>query len=114
MPPPTPQLTQAIRHLLVGFLGACLCAASNGVRAGDVQVAVAANFTAPAKEIAAAFAGKTGHHVVLSFGATGGLYTQITQDAPFEVFLAADEAHSILHPGAFDAALHRKTLPEAS
>jgi molybdate transport system substrate-binding protein len=29
--------------------------------------------------------------VVLSFGSTGQLFTQITQDAPFEVFLAADE-----------------------
>ena len=27
----------------------------------------------------------------LSFGSTGQLFTQITQDAPFEVFLAADE-----------------------
>ena len=60
--------------------------------ADEVSVAVAANFTAPAKEIAAAFEKKSGHRAVLSFGATGGLYTQITQDAPFEVFLAADEA----------------------
>ena len=29
--------------------------------------------------------------VVLSFGATGALYTQITQGAPFEVFLSADD-----------------------
>ena len=60
--------------------------------ADDVPVAVAANFTASVKEIAAAFAKKTGHNAILSFGATGALYTQITQDAPFEVFLAADEA----------------------
>jgi molybdate transport system substrate-binding protein len=59
-------------------------------RADDVLVA--ANFAAPVKEIAAAFEKTNGHHAVLSFGATGGLYTQITQDAPFEAFLAADEA----------------------
>lgn len=58
--------------------------------AGEVHVAVAANFTEPAKEIAAAFKEKTGHDAVLSFGATGQLYTQITQDAPFGVFLSAD------------------------
>ena len=33
---------------------------------------------------------KTGDSVVFSFGATGGLYTQISQGAPFEVFFSAD------------------------
>ena len=60
--------------------------------AGQTNVAAAANFTEAAKEIATAFKAKTGHDVALSFGATGQLYTQITQSAPFEVFLAADEA----------------------
>lgn len=58
--------------------------------AGEVSVAVAANFTKPAKEIGAAFTARTGDTVVFSFGATGALYTQITQAAPFEVFLSAD------------------------
>jgi molybdate transport system substrate-binding protein len=52
----------------------------------------AANFTEPAKEIAAAFKAKTGHDAVLSFGASGQFYTQITQGAPFQVFLSADDA----------------------
>lgn len=58
--------------------------------AGEVRAAVASNFTAAAKEIARAFAAETGHRVILSFGATGQLFTQITQGAPFDVFLAAD------------------------
>ncbi len=58
----------------------------------DVSVAVAANFTKPAEEIGAAFTAKTGDTVSFSFGATGALYAQITQAAPFEVFLAADDA----------------------
>jgi molybdate transport system substrate-binding protein len=58
--------------------------------AADVQVAVAANFTEPAKEIAAAFEAKTHDHLVLSFGSSGQFYTQVTQGAPFEVFLSAD------------------------
>lgn len=58
----------------------------------EVKVAVAANFTEPAKEIAAAFEKSTGNKVVLSFGATGQLYAQITQGAPFEIFIAADKA----------------------
>ncbi len=61
------------------------------VLAGDVQVAVAANFTAPMKIIAADFEKDTGHKVVLTFGATGRFYAQITNGAPFEVFLSADD-----------------------
>jgi len=60
--------------------------------AGEVKVAVAANFTDAAREIAAAFAAETGHGAVMSFGSTGQLYAQISQEAPFEVFLAADTA----------------------
>lgn len=59
--------------------------------AAETNVAVAANFTDAAKEIAAAFKQKTGHEAVLSFGATGQLYAQITQDAPFQVMLSADD-----------------------
>jgi molybdate transport system substrate-binding protein len=59
--------------------------------AADVQVAVAANFTAPMKRIAADFEKDSGHKAVLSFGATGKFYAQITNGAPFEVFLAADD-----------------------
>ena len=58
--------------------------------ADDVPVAVAANFTEPVKEIAAAFTAKTGDHVILSFGSSGQFYTQITQGAPFQVLLSAD------------------------
>ena len=59
-------------------------------RAAEVSAAVAANFTRPAEEIGAAFTAATGDTVSFSFGATGGLYTQISQGAPFEVFLSAD------------------------
>ena len=58
--------------------------------AAETQVAVAANFTEPAKEIAAAFAKATGHTATLSFGASGTFYTQIAHGAPFEVLLSAD------------------------
>jgi molybdate transport system substrate-binding protein len=59
--------------------------------AAEVQVAVAANFTAPMKLIAAAFEKSSGHKAVLSFGATGKFYAQVASGAPFEVLLAADE-----------------------
>jgi molybdate transport system substrate-binding protein len=59
--------------------------------ADEVQVAVAANFTAPMKVIATDFEKATGHKAVLSFGSTGKFYAQIKNGAPFDVFLAADD-----------------------
>jgi molybdate transport system substrate-binding protein len=59
--------------------------------AAETNVAVAANFTDAAKEIAAAVKAKTGHQAVLSFGSSGQLYTQITQGAPFQIMLSADD-----------------------
>jgi len=81
-----------MRRSLIAGLFAALAAfvAALPASAADVQVAVAANFTEPAKEIAAAFQARTGHHAILSFGSSGQFYTQITQGAPFEVFLSAD------------------------
>lgn len=63
-----------------------------GVQAADVRIAVAANFTDAVKAIGAAWENKSGHKAVFSFGATGQLYAQISQGAPFDVFLSADQA----------------------
>lgn len=70
-------------------------ALSIAARAEVVHVAVAANFTAPAKALAEVFASTTGHEARLSFGATGAFYTQIKNGAPFDVLLAADDARPI-------------------
>ena len=64
------------------FAGALAFATALPARAGETNVAVAANFTDAANELAQVFKEKTGHEAILSFGSTGQLYTQITQDAP--------------------------------
>ncbi|MDZ4251582.1 MAG: molybdate ABC transporter substrate-binding protein [Sulfuritalea sp.] len=74
----------ALFLLLLACLGRAACA-------GEVQVAVAANFAAPAKLIAAAFEKDTGHKAQLAFGGTGKFYAQIRNGAPFDVLLAADD-----------------------
>lgn len=74
-------------------LTACLIAmllTALPVRAETATIAVAANFTAVAEALAGRFTAETGHELRLSFGATGALYGQISQAAPFDVFLAAD------------------------
>ncbi len=73
------------------FVLAALIGVTSLARAEEVQVAVAANFTAPMQKIAAEFEKDTGNKLSLSFGATGKFYAQIKNGAPFEVLLAADD-----------------------
>jgi molybdate transport system substrate-binding protein len=73
------------------LVGVTALLAATLAHAGEVQVAVAANFTAPMKLIAAEFEKSTGHKAQLSFGSTGKFYAQIKNGAPFEVLLAADD-----------------------
>jgi len=76
------------RSFVVSFVVALIAAAP--ALAAQVSVAVAANFTEPAKEIAAAFKAATGHTALLSFGSSGQFYAQMAHGAPYEVFLSAD------------------------
>jgi molybdate transport system substrate-binding protein len=59
--------------------------------AAEVKVAVAANFAQTMKEISTVFEKDTGHKLAITQGSTGKLYAQISQGAPFEVFLSADD-----------------------
>jgi molybdate transport system substrate-binding protein len=84
-------VTSIVRRLIVvAFASLWVAGAATPVLAEEVTVAVAANFTEPAKEIAAAFEKATGDKITLSFGSSGQFYTQIANGAPFEVFLSAD------------------------
>ena len=74
------------------FLAFALLLTALPALAAEVSVAVAANFTAPMKQIAAAFERDTGHKAVLAFGSTGKFYAQIVHGAPFQMLLAADDA----------------------
>ncbi len=62
-----------------------------GAGAEQIRVAVATNFAAPMKQIALLFERQSGHRLALSSGATGALFAQISNGAPFDVLLAADE-----------------------
>jgi molybdate transport system substrate-binding protein len=75
--------------------------------AAEAQVAVAANFAEPIKAIAAVLEKTTGHQLKISTGASGAIYTQIKNGAPFDVFLSADterpallEKEGLAQPGS--------------
>ncbi|XOV82573.1 MAG: molybdate ABC transporter substrate-binding protein [bacterium] len=53
-------------------------------------IAVATNFRTTADQLVAAFTRTHRHQLIVVSGATGKLFNQITQGAPFDVFLSAD------------------------
>ena len=73
------------------LIAAALAALTLAAQAGEVTVAVAANFAGPLAKIGEGFTAATGHTLKLSAGATGKFYTQIIAGAPFEVLIAADD-----------------------
>jgi molybdate transport system substrate-binding protein len=93
---------------LMSALSALLCAAfaHTAAHAAEAQVAVAANFAEPIKAIAAVLQKTTSHTLKISTGASGAIYTQIRNGAPFDAFLSADnerpellEKDGLAHPG---------------
>ena len=75
--------------LLAGSV--CWASVVTPVSAGELMVAVAANFQRPMQAIAASFERESGHALILSFGATGSFYAQIKNGAPYQVLLSADQ-----------------------
>lgn len=76
-------------------------------KADTAQIAVAANFAEPLKALATELERTTGHTLLITAGATGKLYAQIKNGAPFDVLLAADvlvpqtlEAEGMTQPGS--------------
>ena len=79
------QLTMRLASVLIALGFFCQA------HAAEVRVAVAANFNGAMLKIAAEFEKDTQHKAVLVSGSTGAFFHQITQGAPFDVLLAADD-----------------------
>lgn len=80
-------MTFVLRALITAV---AIYAMAQSVHAGQAQIAVAANFAEPMKAVQAVLEKTTGHTLKVSVGATGKLYTQISNGAPFDVLLSAD------------------------
>ena len=101
MPLPRRCLSPALLALLLLFAPAA--------QAGKALVAVAANFKTTAEVLAADFEAASGHELVLISGSTGKLFTQISNGAPFDVFLAADALRPLKVAQAGGSVLPPKT-----
>ena len=73
-----------------GALGLVALLAPAPAHADEALVAVAANFASAIEAIGGAFAKDTGHTIQVTTGATGKLYAQIGEGAPFAILLSAD------------------------
>lgn len=78
---------QSFKKLIAGI---ALSVFIVSAQAGEVSVAVAANFAATLEKLAKVFEVESGHKVLISSGSTGKLYAQIKSGAPFDIMLAAD------------------------
>ena len=79
-----------MKSIRSGLLGALLALLLPVAQAGEVSVAVAANFTGPMEKIAPAFEQATGHRALIAYGTVGKFYAQIRNGAPFDVLVSAD------------------------
>ena len=77
---------------VLGLL-ALTVAAIPSAGAGEALVAVAANFSDTMDELKARFEAATPHRLRIALGSTGRLYAQVVNGAPYDVLLAADQAH---------------------
>lgn len=76
----------------LALLALSLCLLLPNAQAGQVLVAVAANFAEVVDRLKPEFERQTGHVLVATTGSTGKLYAQIKAGAPFQVMLSADVA----------------------
>jgi molybdate transport system substrate-binding protein len=72
------------------FWSSQLCIAS--AVAEQSNIAVATNFRMPAQSLVDVFHQSSEHRITVVVGSTGKLFTQIMHGAPFDIFMAADQA----------------------
>ena len=80
-----------IYRIIIAFILIILMSSFSAFAEEKISVAVAANFISAFKELAADFEAKTKIKVEGTFSSTGNLYSQITNGAPYDLFLSADE-----------------------
>jgi|SRR5208283_5430301 len=91
--------------LLLLFITSCAWAFA----AEQITVAGAADLNYALTELAHQFESTTGTKVVLSFGSSGNLFSQIQNGAPFDLFFSADEEYptKLAAAGAVDGSTLR-------
>ncbi len=83
-------MNQSCKYCLL-FLSALLwLTVAQAVQAEEIRVAAASNFRNTGRMLAEQFNASHSEQVVMIFGSSGKLYSQISKGAPFDVLLSAD------------------------
>src|SRR5882672_8564003 len=61
--------------------------------AADLRLAAASDLNFAIKEIIAQYEKNTGNHIQLTLGSSGTFFTQISEGAPFDLYLSADRSY---------------------
>jgi len=77
--------------LLTALTGLCLALP---VCAADLRIAAASDLNFAIKEIIAQYERDTGNHALLTLGSSGTFFNQISQGAPFDIYLSADRSYT--------------------
>ena len=80
----------SLRSLLLGLLA---CLPMSAMAAEAPAVAAASDLQFALEAVAARFKADSGRSVRLVFGSSGNFYRQISEGAPFQLFLSADERY---------------------
>ncbi len=91
------------------LLAIILMFASLGFAADEITVAAAADLNYALTQLATRFEANSGTKVKISFGASGNLFSQIQNGAPFDLFFSADEDYpsKLATAGVADASSQR-------
>ena len=94
-PSPHAPRNAAVKVLIPFFVAALVaCDRRSGAPGREVRVAAAADLKFALDEISAVF--RRGHPdvaVTITYGSSGSFYAQLSNDAPFDLFLSADAAY---------------------
>jgi molybdate transport system substrate-binding protein len=75
------------------FLFLCVLFFALPALAADLRLAAASDLNFAIKEIISQYEKDTGNHVQLTLGSSGTFFTQISEGAPFDVYLSADRSY---------------------
>lgn len=80
-------------YLAALLFAAAVTLTAVATQAAEINVAAASDLSFAIKEIIGRFEQTTGNKVKLSLGSSGNFFAQISNGAPFEVFLSADSSY---------------------
>jgi len=81
---------------IAGLMAAVYLWLPLSAHADEALIAVAANFDETVAELKTEFEARSQHRITVTTGSTGSLYAQIVNGAPYDLFLAADQARPLL------------------